>query len=176
MATNYLTSFKLSDTPSEHTPSAIACYKAVVKGLPTSGIPPNVLDYFLVGMSHCSSDNFKEVVSVHHGFLYSPIFKDWARLHPDVHSQLEYIGSALEEKHAALATLGVQSAAHKKPVSFLPCLLLALPALSILTLRIGLIIRSSRSAMVPILLGLTKILLLVITVTFVLLLTLLRSV
>ena len=55
---NSITEFKLANFDGENVSLAAARFKAVVRLLPSASIPPNILEYFLNGMSMCSSDEF----------------------------------------------------------------------------------------------------------------------
>ena len=101
---NLITGFQLVNFDGEHVPTAIARFKAVVRLLPTASIPPNIIEYFLNGMSVCSSEEFKEVCRSQLGFLSNPIYSDWA-LGRDLLTQSDRFATTLEGKYSALSTL-----------------------------------------------------------------------
>jgi hypothetical protein len=101
---NFITGFQLLNFDGEHVPTTIARFKAVVCLLPTASIPPNIIEYFLNGMSACSSEDFREVCRLQLGFLSNPIYSDWA-LGRDLLTQLDRFTTTLEGKNSALSTL-----------------------------------------------------------------------
>ena len=75
---NFITEFKLANFDSDSVLLAAACFKAVVCLLPSASIPPNILEYFLNGMSACSSNKFKETCMSQLGFISNPMYVDRA--------------------------------------------------------------------------------------------------
>ena len=75
---SYITSFRLSDTPGENVGIAASCFKAAATLLDPADLPTDMLRHFLLGMSHCSNDEFKESCSMQVAFLGSPMYDVYA--------------------------------------------------------------------------------------------------
>jgi hypothetical protein len=101
---NFITEFKLVNFDGEDISLAAAHFKAVVCLLPSASIPPNILEYFLNGMSMCSSNEFKETCRSQLGFISNPKYINWAHGR-DLLSQLDLFATTLKAKYRALSTL-----------------------------------------------------------------------
>jgi hypothetical protein len=116
---NYIIGFRLSKFDGENVIVANTRFMAVVTALPASSLPPKTVEFYLRGMSDCSSDEFKEVVSAQKGMLYTPWYKSFIRVEKvTIPQQLDEIGRTLEEKYTALTATGTWSGAHKKSSVF----------------------------------------------------------
>jgi hypothetical protein len=79
LPTDYITEFRLCNTPGEDAGIASSCFKAAAKLLDAADRPSKLLQYFLRGMTDCSNQEFKSACDVQLGFIESPMYEDWAR-------------------------------------------------------------------------------------------------
>jgi hypothetical protein len=113
---NWVEVFKLSNFPGEHVPTANTRFKAVIGALPPTSVPPTTVDKYLIGMTFCSNDEFKQTVLSIRGSLYNPLLN--VQSNYSIVAQLDMFGSALEQKFSALTTIGQWTGAHHKASIF----------------------------------------------------------
>lgn len=119
---NFCPTFHLVNFAGENVSVLTACFKVVVRHLPSASIPPNVIEYFLNGMSACSSDDFKEDCTSYLGFVSSHIYTDWSKGR-NLLSQLDCYASTPDANYATLSNLQKRDGfLHKASIFWLdPC-------------------------------------------------------